>query len=74
MRNRHRGRLVPAAIVPHGVDDAGKPRAVIHYENEIPLPSPGQAAVAYDLETGTYVLGGGWFERQISEETPTESA
>jgi tRNA-specific 2-thiouridylase len=70
VRNRHRGRLVPATIVPDGVDAHGHPRATIHYENEVPLPSPGQAAVAYDLETGTYVLGGGWFERPSLEKTP----
>ena len=69
VRNRHRGRLVPATILPDGHDESGKAKAVIHYENDVPLPSPGQAAVAYDLETGTYVLGGGWFEREITKES-----
>jgi len=52
VRIRHRHRPVPATI-----EAASGDHARIRYEEEGPVPAPGQAAVLY---VGELVIGGGW--------------
>ena len=59
VRNRHHGRPIGATI-----HDLGNGNARIDYDQPITLPSPGQAAVAYDQDL-RYCLGGGWFSDSV---------
>jgi len=56
VRVRHRGRLIPATIVP-----AGNDRAVVRFAQPQQRASPGQACVAYDA-TQEWCWGGGWID------------
>ncbi len=59
-RLRHRGRLIPARVLPRpGVGEGGLPNAEIHFDQPTARAAPGQACVLYD-PTATWCWGGGW--------------
>ena len=58
---RYRNAGQAATVTP----DAGDPlRAMVVFDEPVSAITPGQAAVAYDLETGRRVLAGGWIVRR----------
>jgi tRNA-uridine 2-sulfurtransferase len=60
IRTRHRGKLVPAHIIPRpGVGPTGLPNATVRYQSPQMRTNVGQACVTYD-EKEDLCLGGGW--------------
>lgn len=66
VRIRYRHEPVPASL---RVDESG--RAEIDFDEPQRAVTPGQAVVAYDIETGESVVGGGWIERKTDTPAPS---
>jgi tRNA-specific 2-thiouridylase len=48
------------------VEPIGSAEALVHFDEPVAAVSPGQAAVFYDAEDGSELLGGGWLARSAS--------